>query len=229
LHLIVCGRAGYEYEFDFNEDGSKDLIKTGTKMKVESEFGFEPSLVIEMERVSRSRQEFEAIPKGKEARQQRATFSPKIGSGWTHRAHVLKDRTDRMNGAIIDNPTFKDFKPHFDCINIGGKHMGVDTSRSSKDRFAPNGKPDWKKREERKTVVLAELREAIFTIWPSQSIEDKGLRRDFIQHSFGVRSWEAVEQKELEELEVTHELIDKFKEKYTELKDIKQSWEAVNA
>jgi hypothetical protein len=48
----LCGRAGYEYDHEENEDGGKDLIKIGTKMKAEGEFGFEPSLVIEMERLT---------------------------------------------------------------------------------------------------------------------------------------------------------------------------------
>ena len=33
------------------------------------------------------------------------------GRGWTHRATVIKDRTDAKNGAQIDNPTFENFLP----------------------------------------------------------------------------------------------------------------------
>src|SRR5262245_11780671 len=35
LHIIICGRAGYEYDFEENEDGKKELIKTGIKMRSE--------------------------------------------------------------------------------------------------------------------------------------------------------------------------------------------------
>src|SRR5437762_5645356 len=52
LHIIVCGRAGYDYDYETNEETErKELIKTGVKMKTEGEFGFEPSLLVEMERV----------------------------------------------------------------------------------------------------------------------------------------------------------------------------------
>ncbi len=52
LHILICGRAGFEYDFSEDEEGARELVKTGTKMKVETEFGFEPSLVIEMERTT---------------------------------------------------------------------------------------------------------------------------------------------------------------------------------
>jgi hypothetical protein len=43
LHLIICGRAGYEYDFEETDNGKKELVKTGVKMRTEAEFGFEPS------------------------------------------------------------------------------------------------------------------------------------------------------------------------------------------
>jgi hypothetical protein len=143
LDIIVCGRAGYEWDFDFNEDGSKDLVKTGTKMKVESEFGFEPSLVIEMERVPKNQEALDMI----KDRKKKQGFKPKIGSGWIHRAHILKDRTDTLNGKEFDYPSFDDFLPHFESLNIGGEHLGVDTTRTSEDRFNLEGRPDWKQRQ----------------------------------------------------------------------------------
>ncbi len=51
LHIIMCGRAGYEWEMTTNEEtGRKELEKTGIKMKTEKELGFEPSLLVQMER-----------------------------------------------------------------------------------------------------------------------------------------------------------------------------------
>src|SRR5207245_10121603 len=41
LSVIVCGRAGAIWEFEKDvETGKRELIKTGTKMKAESEFSF---------------------------------------------------------------------------------------------------------------------------------------------------------------------------------------------
>jgi hypothetical protein len=51
IHMVICGRAGWEWGHEEDEEGKKELRKLGTKMKAEGEFGFEPSLLLEMERV----------------------------------------------------------------------------------------------------------------------------------------------------------------------------------
>lgn len=222
VHVIVCGRAGYEYDYDFNEDGSKDLIKTGTKMKTESEFGFEPSLVIEMERVSKARDEIDQIDTSKrDGRQKKQAYSPKIGSGWIHRAHVLKDRTDTMNGKVFDYPTFKDFEPHFKALNIGGEHLGLDTSRDSSDRFDNQGRPDWQRIKERKEIALEEIAERMKIIWPTTGAEDKKSRQKFLEHVFGTLSWKAVESKtEVERLESVAKNLKQFENNFAKNPDV---------
>jgi len=227
LHIIVCGRAGYEYDYDYNEDGTKDLIKTGTKMKVESEFGFEPSLVIEMERVTPSKQimdELQEISDPKLKRQRKQTFKPHIGSKWIHRAHILKDRADVMNGQSFDNPTFKDFKPHFDFLNIGGQHLGVDTSRTSDDRFDIEGKPEWKKEKIRKDIALEEIQATMVKLWPGTTKEEKAAKGDFLDVVFGTRSWTAVQEKRLGELEEIVECLKRFEVQYQKNPDIGAAW-----
>lgn len=110
IHTIVLGRAGYEYDFNEDETGKKELIKTGTKMKAEGEFGYESDILLEMERVTDGRKT-------------------------VNRCYVLKDRTDTMNGKIVDAPKFDDFKTVINTLNIGGEHQGVDTTRNSQDMF----------------------------------------------------------------------------------------------
>jgi len=51
LHIVLCGRAAFIYDEWINEKGDKEIIKTGTKMRVESDFGYEPSFLFEMERI----------------------------------------------------------------------------------------------------------------------------------------------------------------------------------
>ena len=50
LHIVLCGRAGFDWDFNETEgdDGSikKELVKTGVKMRVESQFGFEPAQLL---------------------------------------------------------------------------------------------------------------------------------------------------------------------------------------
>src|SRR5436190_444371 len=73
LHIIVCGRAGFTFEMEKDQEtGRKELVKTGIKMRVESNFGFEPSLLVEMER--------EQLPDGDG------------GFKIVHRATILGDR-----------------------------------------------------------------------------------------------------------------------------------------
>lgn len=227
LHIIVCGRAGYEYDYDYNEDGTKDLIKTGTRMKVESEFGFEPSLVIEMERVTPSKQimdELNEIEDPKLKRKRKQTFKPHIGSKWIHRAHILKDRADVMNGQSFDNPTFENFQPHFDFLNIGGEHLGVDTTRTSEDRFDIEGKPEWKKEKIRKDIALEEIQATMIKLWPSSSKEDKTAKANFLDVVFGTRSWTAVQERKLMELEDIVKCLKEFEEKYQKTNDIGIAW-----
>jgi hypothetical protein len=211
LHIIVCGRAGYEYDYERNEDGSKDLVKTGTKMKAEGEFGFEPSLVIEMERLDGNDIAVKLI----KDRAGKQTFRPDIGSKWIHRAHVLKDRGDEIDGQYFDNPAFDEFKPHFLHLNIGGEHVGVDTSRDSTDRFDEQGRPDWQRRQAEKDIALEEIENYMTEVWPTTNAADKGCKRAALEIMFGRASWTYV-QKEipLETLKSTAVKLDMFRREY---------------
>src|SRR5262249_49054911 len=89
LHIIIAGRAGFEYDFTENEEtGKKELVKPGIKMKTGGEFGFDPPLLRERER-------------------------PRVpGAGArriVHRATVLGDRFGLIDGRQGDNPTFEFF------------------------------------------------------------------------------------------------------------------------
>lgn len=228
-HIIVCGRAGYEYDYDFNEDGSKDLIKTDIKMKVESEFGFEPSLVVMMERTSENK---EAVKehigktdrKSKDAKQR---HNPSAGSKWIHRAYVLKDRTDTINGQIFDYPKFEDFMPHFKALNIGGEHLGVDTGRNSEDRFDNEGRPQWQRDKTLKTVALEEIQGTMVKMWPGQSADDKKCKGDFVDAVFGTRSWTKVEGMSLLTLQNVTSNLREFEAQYTPGQPIVEVWSQV--
>lgn len=50
-HIIMTGRAEYEYYYERNEEtGRKELHKSGIKMKVEGETAYEPDMLVLMER-----------------------------------------------------------------------------------------------------------------------------------------------------------------------------------
>jgi hypothetical protein len=216
VHIIVCGRAGYEYDYDFNDDGSKDLIKTDIKMKVESEFGFEPSLVIQMERTSENKEEVKvhmgkADRKSKDAK---AQHKPVASSKWIHRAYIMKDRTDTINGMVFDYPTFDDFAPHFKALNIGGTHLGVDVSRDSEGLFSPDYGTKRKEMDTRRTIALETIQGALVKCWPGQATEDKKLKQAMIELAFGVLSWKAVEIMPLYDIETRSRFFQTFADRW---------------
>lgn len=195
LHMIVCGRAGGTYDFEVNEETSKkELIKTGTKMRAEGQFGYEPSLLIEMERVS----------KGGEA-----------GAGWKHCAHVLKDRTDTINGLRFEfekprkeykagdwKQTFKPFEPVFKKLNLSAEHKTFDSSRTSEELF-PGGEGESKTVEwaKRRDIALEEIEGTLVAIWPGQTALEKAAKAAVIETLFETRSWEKVKGLGAENLE----------------------------
>jgi hypothetical protein len=202
VHVIVCGRAGYDYDYDFNEDGSKDLIKTATKMKVETEFAFEPSLIIEMERTTEDRDAIKEHMGKTDAKNKAAKLQhkPEVGSQAIHRAYVLKDRTDRLDGQVFDNPTFEDFLPHFQALNIGGEHLGVDTTRNSEGLFDIQGKTVWQKEAESKEIALEEIKAEVDKVLPGSTAKEKQAKIHLSEHVFGTASGTALEKKKADEL-----------------------------
>lgn len=192
LHMIVCGRAGHEWDYFENDDGKMELRKTGTKMKAEAEFGFEPSLVLECERLTRIA--VEENPKAK---------------GLIHRVTVLKDRCDIINGQEFDfdpvkrtdgdNPVFDALAPHVQLLNLGGDQLGVDTTRDSSAMFQ-DGRGEYERMKKDREIVLEAIGEFIGYAIPGQSADEKKRKKELLQLGFGTMAWKAVETKRLPEL-----------------------------
>jgi len=188
VHIIACGRGGYEWEFQQGEDGRRDLIKTDTKMKAEGAFGYEPSLVIEMSRVTETDLEIERLPL-----KQRKIAQARAGSKDKHRAYVRKDRADLLDGQHFDDPTFENFAPHFNTLNLGGEHFGVDTTRSSAGMFEPEGDGQYRHEQKRRDTYLDELKELLTKHLPGQGAFEKKARADVAEAVYETRSWEALQ------------------------------------
>jgi hypothetical protein len=93
IHFCICGREGDVWETTVDEEGKEEMKKSGVKMKTESEFGYEPSLLVQM-RIE----------------------------GNKHMAFVCKDRFDLLTGKFSeDKPDIDFFKPHIDMLDLGGK------------------------------------------------------------------------------------------------------------
>ncbi len=177
-HAIVCGRSANVYEQVYNEARAKREVQvTGTRMKTERETGYEPSLLIEMER--RSRPE---------------------GPGWLHVASVVKDRADVLDGQEFADPGFATFRPHFDFLNIGGVHHPTDTRTDSQGMFAsPNNAVERKRRVE---IALEKIKDAFLLadITTRSSAGQKRVKQLLTTH-FGTSAWSELDGMRLEALE----------------------------
>jgi hypothetical protein len=147
LHIVMCGRAGDDTEQYTDENGKRQFEKVGVKMKTEGETGFEPSLLILMEREMDLRTKDMA-----------------------HVAKVLKDRSDLLDGKEFTNPTFADFLPHINRLNLGGAHVGVNLNGDSQHILKVE-KKDWTPVQ--REICIDEIQTLLALHYPSQSAEDK--------------------------------------------------------
>lgn len=189
VHIIMCGRAAEILEPTQNDDGVKELTKVGTKMKVEKDLGYEPSLLVEMER------EF----KMEDGRRSKV---------WDHTCYVLKDRSQLIHGMKFLNPTFKDFEPVFDFLNIGGEHVGVETDKNSQKLFEGDGDSQKFKRD--RDILLEKIQGEITSAFPGQTANDKKQKLDVIAEAFGTKSWIEVSGYTNKALEIGLEKIQKI-------------------
>lgn len=137
LHIIVCGRAGYEYDMIEDEDAhKKQLEKTGIKFKAEGEVGYEPDLLVLMER--------------------RMNMTTKVDE---HIAHVIKDRSTLLDDKEFADPTFESFLPHIRCLNLGGRQLGPDTTPTSAASIPTEAPRD--KNSLQRGVVLDEINDLL--------------------------------------------------------------------
>jgi len=177
-HILMLGRAGYDYETVQNEDtGKNEMIKSGTKMKVEGETGFEPDLLMEMERFFDKDQNL------------------------INRCWIVKDRTNTLNGRHFDRPKFKDFEPFFKYLNLGGEHQGINTDRNSENAF---DNPDWsyQERTKRKEIALENIQEALLLAGlDGRSAEVAKKRTEIMISVFGTSAKTAIENMTNDELD----------------------------
>lgn len=192
LHIIVAGRAGFEYDYFEGDDGKMELYKTGTKMKAEGEFGFEPSLLIEMERIKN--------PEANEAYREAKTRDAKMKAArqiatereFVRQATVLKDRSDIMDGKVFYNPTYMDFAPHWESINIGGEHKPLEAG-DSQGLFNKEGQPQWKVDRTRAEIALEEIKAEVDKFFPGSTAKEKQAKIRLSERVFGTASGKALE------------------------------------
>lgn len=175
-HVIVCGRAGWEYETQENDDGKKEMVKAGIKMKAETEFGFEPGLVVEMQR------DFATNKRGHLTEDRNVI----------NRALVLKDRKRVLDGRSCEDPTFEFFRPHVELL-VGGEHVAIDTSQ--KTTFEMDNGADWMKEKKQREIAAEEIEGSLYTVWKGQSGDDKAARLKAMREYWGSTSKTFISEK----------------------------------
>lgn len=189
LHIIVCGRAKDIWEDEKEGEDGWQPHKTGEQeMKTEKELAYEPSLLIHMSRAITEEGEH------------------------VQRAYVVKDRTDQINKKSFDNPTFESFSPVWKKLKLGGKHVGVDTTRTS-ENLVEDKERSISDRKRRRTVACEEIQGFLTHYFPGQSADEKKTKMDILGVVFGTRSWEKItkdwEGIPLEQVEESVKLVEK--------------------
>lgn len=180
LHMLVCGRAQDIWEESINENGKKEKSVVGSKMATEKNLSYEPSLLVEMERVQ----------------------DPKTGF-LTPRAWVIGDRfpDSGLSGKVFDNPTYETFLPHIKRLNLGGEHVGIPTDRSSEDLFTPGADNSRYEYQKKRDIAIENLHNEIERRWSGMSVDQKNARLDVLTALFGTASKTAIENLQLHILE----------------------------
>ena len=165
-HIIMCGRAGYEYDFEKDEEGKNELIKTGIKMKTEGELGFEPSLLMELYA------DKDVDSHGKIL-------------GIVNKAFIIKDRFGEINGKTFDMPTFDTFLPHIKHLNIGGEHEII-TQETSGEIF--NTDKSVAHRLKERDIICENIWAEMPLRFNSRTDAGKKAGAEFLRETFGTLS-----------------------------------------
>lgn len=183
IHIIVCGRGQNIWEWEQKEDGSgkKELIKAGTKMRASAEFGYEPSLLVEMGR----EEEFE-----KDAHRLVKTATV-LGDrfGVIDGRKVVFESTPDVKKAM--EAVYQAFKPHLDLL-VAGSHATVDTEAQTD--FALTGDDEnWAAEKKQREILAEEIKGEMVRVWPGRSNDEAKQKLELIEAVFGTRSWAKVE------------------------------------
>ena len=172
LHCILCGRLAFEYETEKDEHGRKQIEKSGVKMAAEKGLGYEPNILVWMER-----------------------DTDLVTKQVNRTAIVLKDRSQRLDGEQYPNPTFETFLPHIDFLSLGGKHEGVDTSRNSDDVIPDDDIGPADRKHIRREIVIEEIDALLAEHGLAGSTADaKQKRAALIKKHFGATSRTEIEK-----------------------------------
>jgi hypothetical protein len=177
VHIVMCGRASWEYENAEDEEGNKTIEKTGTKMNVEKDLGYEPNLLLEMVKMKRENRD--------------GRVEAKL---WDHVCYVLKDKSTLLEGKQFIDPTFEAFRPHFNYLNIGGEHVAIESSNESGAMFAKDSNDNIHEMRKKREIFVEEIEGELMSGFPGQTAAEKKARTDLVFEVFGTRAFGALSE-----------------------------------
>lgn len=89
-------------------------------------------------------------------------------------AYILKDRSTRLEGKKFIDPTFEDFKPMFDFLNIGSNHVGIQTDRDSRVLFDRDSDQNSFEHKRKRAILIEEIQGLLQSVFPGQSLKRNG-------------------------------------------------------
>jgi hypothetical protein len=190
-HIIFTGRAGYEYTDEKNEDGKREIFKSGIKMKAETETAFEPDILVLMQKKS------DLISEDKKV--------------WRE-AMIVKDRTNQIDGKTFRNPSFEEFYPAIKVLLDGTLRElhGVqipDTFYEFENKFSEIGKE--------REILIAEIEGCFELMGLGTSKEDKQVKAWTLSQIYNVNSTEMLAKRSNDNirmgLKILHDFADKYK------------------
>lgn len=177
-HTLMTGRAAFEYEDEKDENGNRQIFKSGIKMKVEGETAYEPDILVLM-----SRKE-DILGDAKEV--------------WRE-ATIIKDRSTLIDGKTFRNPTYEDFAPSVDYILEAPESSTLPAETDAATLFTEvENDHEWRRRRD---IALEEIEGEMTKAWPGQSADAKRAKVVALEAVFGTTSWKKVESMSASRLE----------------------------
>ena len=209
IHWLVAGRLGYDWQNSDieDEDGNvkSELLRGESKIKAETDFGYESDLVLELSNADDpNAADYRRLRKGKRV--------IKVASAQIHTARVKKCRVRQLNGRMFSWPdkpyntgdyakVGSCFDPYFDFLKIGGEHVAFDETRNSSSLVDNTNKNDYYQRKKQAEIAWEEIKGALSCVWSAASGKDATTKTEVLNAMFGTHSTTAIEAMQPEKLQ----------------------------
>lgn len=220
LHIIWCARAKNIFEdiqdVEASAQSGKEMfrsVQVGVGARSETESAYEPSLLVQMERV------YNGSGKGsKSGKYKRAVtivkdrFAVLDGKETFFTTPIIAKTKEVDYKKLIDvNETFNFFLPHIKRLNLGGEHVGF-SQGSSDELFEESNDKNVVERRNKIKIALENIENGLVAIFPSTAQKDKSYKLAVLHELSDSRSWTEIQQKPLEDLELFVAVINNLKD-----------------